>query len=64
MTSQSFPDLIAQATILTMLVIAFWNRDLLMDMTDGNVERLIREERLEQDVAEAQSWLDLIGAGQ
>lgn len=54
------PDLIAQATVATLLLLALWQRDLLNDMTDGNVERLEREDR---DAAEAHWWLAQIGLG-
>lgn len=54
------PDLIAQVTIATLLLLALWQRDLLNDMTDGNVERLEREDR---DAAEALWWLAQIGPG-
>ncbi len=54
------PDLIAQAMILTLILVAVAHRDMLADFTDNNVERLIREEA---DAAEAQGWLDLIAMG-
>lgn len=57
-------DLIAQGTILVFILLAIAHRSELMDMTDGNVERLIREEQQDRDAAEAQSWLNLMGAGQ
>lgn len=55
----TLPDLIAQAVILALILAALWHRDMLADMTDGNVERLVR---IEAEAAEAQGWLDLMGA--
>lgn len=49
-------DLIAQLAILLFSLVALRNRDLLEDMSDGNVERLEREER----VAEARRILPLM----
>jgi hypothetical protein len=54
----SLPDLLAQATILGLLILAIQHRDLLNDMTDGNVERLEREER---NATEARWWLEQMG---
>lgn len=51
-------DLIAQAVVLAFLLLAIRHRGLLVDMTDGNVERLEREERR---VLEALWWLDQMG---
>lgn len=56
----TLPDLIAQAVILTLILAALWHRDMLADMTDGNVERLVR---IEAEAVEAQGWLDLMGVG-
>jgi hypothetical protein len=47
-------DLLAQATVLGLILLAVQHRDLISDMSDGNIERLIREER---DVDEARAWL-------
>ncbi len=51
-------DFIAQATVLAFILLALRHRDLIVDMTDGNVERLEREERR---AAEARWWLDQMG---
>jgi hypothetical protein len=51
------PDLIAQGTVLAFLLLAARYRHLIEDMTDGNVERLEREER---NVEEARRWLTRI----
>ena len=52
-------DFIAQATILALILLALWHRDMLPDFTDGNIERLIR---IEENAAEARGWLDQMGA--
>jgi hypothetical protein len=57
----NLPDLLAQATILTLLLIAVQHRDLLSDMTDGNVERLEREEA---NAMEARWWLQQMGVNE
>lgn len=49
-------DLVAQLAFLLFSLIAIGNRELLEDMSDGNVERLEREER----VAEARRILPLM----
>lgn len=46
-------DFIAQFLVGATVVVALMNRHLIDDMSDGNVERLEREERAE----EAQWWL-------
>lgn len=56
----TLPDLIAQAVILALILAALWHRDMLADMTDGNVERLVR---IEAEAVEAQGWIDLMGVG-
>jgi hypothetical protein len=48
-------DLLAQSAMLAFLILAYRHRDLLNDMTDGNVERLEREER---NATEARWWLE------
>ena len=50
-------DLIAQTVMLAFILVAVANRHLLPDFTDGNVERLEREER---DAQEARWWLQQI----
>ncbi len=52
------PDLIAQATILALILVAVHQRHLIADLTDGNVERIEREER---NAAEARWWLSQMG---
>lgn len=54
-------DLIAQATVLGLILLAAQRRDLIADMSDGNIERLIREER---NADEARAWLAAMGAKQ
>lgn len=44
-------DFIGQAMFLSVLLLAVWNRKILRDMEDGNVERLIREERVSKIAA-------------
>lgn len=39
-------DLLAQASVLALLLLSLQFRKHLLDFTDGNVERLIREKRL------------------
>ena len=53
-------DLTAQALLCGFLLLAIANRHLLPDFTDGNVERLEREER---DAQEACWWLQQIEDG-
>lgn len=50
-------DLTAQALLFGFILLAVANRHLLPDFTDGNVERLEREER---DATEASWWLQQI----
>ena len=47
-------DLIAQSAVLAFILLAVANRHLLPDLTDGNVERLERED---QQAEEAFWWL-------
>lgn len=56
----SAADLIAQATVLVLFLIALQHRDLIADLSDGNVERLVR---VEAEATEAQWWLEQMGAG-
>ena len=42
-------DFIAQYTFFMFLLVCIKHRDILIDMTDGNVERLEREERRYQE---------------
>ena len=51
-------DYLAQAGMLAFLILAFRHRHLLDDMSDGNVERIEREER---NAAEARDWLAQMG---
>lgn len=39
------PDLIAQILTLGLLLLGIWARKDIKDMEDGNIERLIREDR-------------------
>lgn len=48
-------DYLAQYLFLMFLLVCVKNRDILIDMTDGNVERLDREEKRYQ---EALWWLE------
>lgn len=45
-------DVFAQLVVLGVLLLGLWNRDILDDLCDGNVERLEREE--------ARWWLRMI----
>jgi hypothetical protein len=54
----TLPDIIAQAFVLGFLLLALRHRDVIEDMTDGNVERL---ERRDRDAAEAREWLIAMG---
>ena len=51
------PDLLAQTSVFAFILAAIANRHLIPHFTDGNVERLEREER---DVTEAHWWLQQI----
>ncbi len=53
-------DLVAQLTFFVFLLVCVKHRSLLMDMTDGNVERLEREEKRYQ---EALWWLEQMKGG-
>lgn len=52
-------DLLAQIAVLALILLGLWKRDLLDDLSDGNVERLERDEH----AAEARYWLELIERG-
>jgi hypothetical protein len=54
------PDISAQAVVLAFLLLALRHRQLIADMTDGNVERLEREER-NRDAAKR--WLRAMEKG-
>ena len=55
------PDLIAQSLVLTVLILGLIYRDEIEDFTNGNIDRLEREEA---QAAEAQWWLEQMKKGE
>lgn len=53
-------DFLAQYAFVVFMVLCVAYRKDLKDMENGNIERLIREERETRDVEEARWWLQQI----